>query len=143
MPATRCERQKPGQALLEQLSQLHRQAAHAAREGLQERWRQIADSYEQILLTLPPATDAYGQPFIGAIAAPGFFGVGPLQRIQRYIFEEARTAVDADNAELIDEILAFPARVARRAVRIGAPVIASTMLSLYPALYQLAQERSK
>ncbi len=136
-------REKPSQALLEQLGQLHRQAVQAARDGLHERWRQIADSYEQVLLALPPAAAEFDIPFAGAVAAPGFFGVGPLQRIQGYLFDETRAAIDANNTQVVEEITAFPSRIAAKAVRIGAPTIATSMLALYPDLYQLAQERSK
>ena len=114
----------------------------AARDGLDERWRQIADSYEQVLLALPPAAAEFDIPFVGAVAAPGFFGVGPLQRIQRYLFDETRAALDANNAQVVEEIAAFPSRIAAKAVTIGAPTIATSMLALYPDLYQLAQERS-
>lgn len=136
-------RQKPTQALLEQLGQLHRQAVQAARDGLEERWRQIAESYEQVLLALPPAAAEFDVPFTGAVAAPGFFGVGPLQRIQRYLFDETRAAIDANSTQVVEEIAAFPGRIAAKAIKIGAPTIAASMLALYPDLYQLAQERSK
>ncbi len=136
-------REKLAQALLEQLGQLHQQAVQAARDGLEDRWRQIADGYEQVLLALPPAAAEFDIPFAGIVAAPGFFGIGPLQRIQRYLFEETRAAIDADNAQVVEEITAFPSRIAARAVEIGAPTIATSMLALYPDLYQLALERSK
>jgi len=134
---------RPDQALLDQLKQLHRQALDAASEGLQERWRQVADSYEMVLLALPPAAATFDVPFSGAVAAPGFFGVGPLQRIQRYLFDEARAAVKNDNPELVDAISYFPAHIASRASKIGAPAIAASMLALYPSMYWLAQEHSQ
>lgn len=134
---------RPDQKLLDQLKHLHSQGLDAATVGLHERWRQVADSYELVLLALPPASATFDVPFTGAVASPGFFGVGPLQRIQRYLFDEAKAAIKNDNPELVEAISYFPGQIARRAVKIGAPAIATSMLSLYPAMYHLAQERSQ
>src|ERR1700760_1026187 len=133
---------RPDRELLDQLSSLHRRALDAAREGQYEQWREVADGYELVLLALPPASATFDVPFSGAVAAPGFFGLGPLQRIQRYLFDELRAAVSSDQSELVDAISYFPAHIAARAIKIGAPVIATTMLALYPSMYILAQRGS-
>jgi hypothetical protein len=133
----------PDTQLLDLLASLHQQGLDAAREGRYEQWRQVADGYELVLLALPPASATFEVPFSGAVAAPGFFGVGPLQRIQRYLFDEAREAVKHDHQELIDAIAYFPAHIATKATAIGAPVIAATMLALYPSMYILAQREAR
>lgn len=133
----------PDTQLLDLLASLHQQGLEAARDGRYEQWRQVADGYELVLLALPPASATFEVPFSGAVAAPGFFGVGPLQRIQRYLFDEAREAVKHDHQELIDAIAYFPAHVATEATAIGAPVIAATMLALYPSMYILAQREAQ
>lgn len=129
--------------LLDLLASLHQQGLEAARVGSYEQWRQVADGYELVLLELPPASATFEVPFSGAVAAPGFFGVGPLQHIQRYLFDEMREAVKHEQQDLIDAISYFPAHIAREAAAIGAPVIAATMLALYPSMYILAQREAQ
>jgi hypothetical protein len=134
---------RPDRALLDQLGQLHTQALEAAKQGLTDRWRQISESYEQVLLALPPAAASFNVQFTGQIAAPGFFGRGPLQSIRDHLFDELEVAVKYDNPDVVDAISYFPARIADRAVRIGAPAIATTMLSLYTSMYFLAERYSQ
>jgi hypothetical protein len=134
---------RPDRALLGQLGQLHTQALEAAKQGLTDRWRQISESYEQVLLALPPAAASFNVQFTGQVAAPGFFGQGPLQSIRDHLFDELEEAVKHDNPDVVDAIAYFPARIADRAVRIGAPTIASTMLSLYTSMYLLAERYSQ
>jgi hypothetical protein len=134
---------RPDRALLDQLGQLHTQALEAAKQGLTDRWRQISESYEQVLLALPPAAASFNVQFTGQVAAPGFFGRGPLQSIRDHLLDELEEAVKHDNPDVADAIAYFPARIADRAVRIGAPAIASTMLSLYTSMYALAERYSQ
>ncbi len=133
---------RPDRELLDQLASLHRRGLDAARDGLYEQWRQVADGYELVLLALPPASATFEVSFAGAVAAPGFFGFGPLQRIQRYLFDEVRAAVKSDQSELVDAITYFPQHIATSAMKIGAPAIATTMLALYPSMYILARRGS-
>jgi hypothetical protein len=134
---------RPDRELLDQLASLHRRGLDAARDGLYEQWRQVADGYELVLLALPPASATFEVSFAGAVAAPGFFGFGPLQRIQRYLFDEVRAAVKSDQSELVDAITYFPQHIATSAMKIGAPAIATTMLALYPSMYILARRGSE
>lgn len=129
--------------LLDLLASLHQQGLEAARVGSYAQWRQVADGYELVLLALPPASATFEVPFSGAVAAPGFFGVGPLQHIQGYLSDEVREAVKHEHQELIDAISHFPAHIATNAAAIGAPVIVATMLALYPSMYILAQREAQ
>jgi hypothetical protein len=121
------------------LTRLHGQAMDAARAGREEEWSEVGNAYEQVLLGLPRAAARWGVPFEGAVAAPGFFGHGPVQRIRDFLYDELRAAVDNNSRELIDPISYLPHGIALEATRLGAPAVAATMLSLYPAMYMLAR----
>jgi hypothetical protein len=45
------------------------------------------------MLALPRAAAEYELPFAGAVAAPGVFQLGPLDRMQRYLYEEMEVAL--------------------------------------------------
>lgn len=131
---------RPDRALSALLTTLHQQSMEAARTGREDQWRTIAEAYERILLGLPQAAADWGIPFEGAVAAPGFFGHGPVQRIADYLYEELVAAVDNNHRELIDPITYLPQHIAVEATRLGAPSVASPMLRLYPAMYGLVQK---
>jgi hypothetical protein len=125
--------------LTAQIDRLHGVAKAAIRAHQAEEWRQIGGLYESILLALPQEAARVGLPFRGAVAAPGIFGLGPLQRIRRNLYEELEVAVEVEDAELVDAISYLPQAIARRADQLGATEIVAAMLGLYPSMYLLAQ----
>jgi hypothetical protein len=110
----------------------------AARTGAEQAWRDVADVYELILLGLPRAAEQFGISFAGAVAAPGFFGYGPVQRIASFLYDELSAALRSDRRELIDPISYFPQHIATQALDLNAAAVANEMLRLYPAMYALA-----
>jgi hypothetical protein len=128
--------------LLEQLAQLHTEALAAIREGRVDDWRDIGASYELVLLSLPNAAAKLGVSFAGAVAAPGFFGFGPMQRIADYLLDELRGALDANDSSIVDAIAYLPQHVALEATRLGAAAVAAAMLGMYPTMYYLASQRA-
>jgi hypothetical protein len=135
----RADEERADLVLVSQLQGLHEDAMDAARSGGEQAWREVADVYELVLLGLPRAADHYGIPFAGAVAAPGFIGHGPVQRIARFLYDELDAAVQADRRELVDPISYFPQHIATEAMRLKAPAIAQEMLRLYPAMYAMAR----
>jgi hypothetical protein len=129
----------PQAALSAVLARLHQQAMSAAKTGDELEWRAISESYEQILLALPQAAADWGVPFAGAVAAPGFFGHGPVQQIAQFLYDELVAAVDSNSRELIGPITYFPSHIASAATRLGAPALAGPMLGIFPAMYLLAK----
>ncbi|MCA1645799.1 MAG: hypothetical protein LC797_10150 [Chloroflexi bacterium] len=143
--AIRLRRQRsdsPQAGLSAALAALHQQAMTAAKAGDELEWRAIAESYEQILLALPRAAADWGVPFAGAVAAPGFFGHGPVQRIAQFLYDELTAAVDNNSRELIGPITYFPQHIATAAAELGAAAIAGPMLALFPAMYLLSRRTS-
>jgi hypothetical protein len=130
----------PGRRFLDQLSRLHDQAMSAVREGREEDWRSIGDLYRSLLRGLVEAAEGFGVSFEGAIAAPGVFGFGPVQRIGGYIGEELKAAVAAENSGLVDAIAYLPGMIARDALGAGAMAVVREMLGLYPRMYWLAKK---
>ena len=128
------------QQLLLLIEHLHGAAMDAARSGHEREWRSIAASYEAVLLGLPRASRAWGFPYEGALMSPGFFGRGPVHRIRDYLYDELTTAVANNHRSLVSTIAFFPQRVSVEAARLGAPSIATPMLSLYPAMYRIAMQ---
>lgn len=100
----------------------------------------LRNANERVLLALPRAAGRLGLPFEGAIAAPGFFGFGPLQRIRDYLHDELTEALKVDNRHIVDAVAHVPDRVAREAVQLGALEVARAMWSLYPAMYYAARQ---
>ena len=133
---------RPDRRFLDQLAQLHAQARTAITSGQADDWRRIGDLYELVLLALPKAAAQLGVPFAGAVAAPGPFGFGPLQRIRDYLYDEMSLAVETNQFELVDPISYMPLRIAREAHALGAHDVANTMLGLYPAMYYMAHSKS-
>jgi hypothetical protein len=129
---------RPGAALKEELGSLHRLAIAAIRESDRGVWDRIADAYEGALLEMPRAVAEYGLPFAGAVAAPGPWGLGPLDEIQRYIYDEVETAVRSGDRSLALHVAYLPMRIAMAAVDLNAPALVNAMLTLYPSLYLLA-----
>ncbi len=126
-------------ALSGALARLHQQAMNAAKAGDELEWRAISESYEQILLALPQAAADWGVPFEGAVAAPGFFGHGPVQQIAQFLYDELVAAVDSNSRELVGPITYFPQHIASAAAELGAPAVARPMLDLFPAMYLFAR----
>ena len=89
---------------------------------------------------LVEAAGGFGVNFEGAIAAPGVFGFGPVQRIGGYIGEELKAAVAAESPGLVDAIAYLPGMIARDALGAGALAVVSEMLGLYPRMYWLAKK---
>ncbi|MBE2319799.1 hypothetical protein DVA67_027795 [Solirubrobacter sp. CPCC 204708] len=135
----RADDESGNRALTEALERLHQQAMGAARGGRENEWRAIGQLYELVLLALPKAAAAWGIPFAGAVMAPGFFGVGPVQRIADFLYDELVAAVNANSRELIGPITYLPQHVAIEATRLGAPALAAPLFQLYPAMYALAR----
>lgn len=128
----------PDRSLNDDLARLHGQAMAAARAGRTEEWRAIGELYELVLLALPRAARKIGVPFEGAIAAPGFFGYGPLQRIAEYLGDEIEAALSGSDAELISAIAYVPGAMAQEAMRMRAGRVATEMIKTYPRMYWLA-----
>jgi hypothetical protein len=139
----RTRRPRPDVALGEELDGLHRQALAAIREGDRQVWDLIADTYVEAMLALPRAAAAYALPFAGAVAAPGLFQLGPLDRMQRFLYEEIEAAVRAGDRSFALDVAYLPARIAQAAAPLNAPALVRAMLDLYPALYLLAQEAAQ
>lgn len=135
----RAREMPPDRSLNDELARLHGQAMGAARAGRTEEWRAIGELYELVLLALPRAARKIGVPFEGAIAAPGFFGYGPLQRIAEYLGDELEAALSSSDAELISAIAYVPGAMAQEAVRMGAVRVAIDMIKTYPRMYWLAR----
>jgi hypothetical protein len=131
------------QDLVAQIDRLHGIALSAIREHQASEWREIGTLYEFVLLALPKEAKALNLPFTGAIAAPGAFGFGPLQRIEGNLFKELDTALELNDAELVDAISYLPGKVAREAGRLGAYPVVRSMLRLYPAMYSLVRSRRR
>jgi hypothetical protein len=129
----------PDRSLNDDLSRLHGQAIAAARAGRADEWRPIGDLYEMILLALPEAAKRIGVPYEGAVASPGFFGFGPLQRVARYFADELEAALGAEDAELTGAIAYLPNRVAVRAMQAEAVQVAEEMVNAFPQMYWLAK----
>lgn len=129
----------PDRSLNDELARLHGQAMAVARAGRTEEWRAIGELYELVLLALPRAARKIGVPFEGAIAAPGFFGYGPLQRIAEHLGDELEAALSSSDAELVSAIAYVPGAMAQEAVRMGAVRVAIEMIKTYPRMYWLAR----
>lgn len=129
----------PDRSLNDELARLHGQAMVAARAGRTEEWRAIGELYELVLLALPRAAAKIGVPFEGAIAAPGFFGYGPLQRIAEHLGDELEAALSSGDAELVSAIAYVPNVMAQEAVRMSAVQVAIEMIKTYPRMYWLAR----
>lgn len=132
----------PGSTLREELDGLHRLALAAIRDSDQAVWDLIADAYEEAILEMPRAAAGYGLSFAGAIASPSPWGLGPLDDIQRYIFDEVESAVRSGDRSLALHVAYLPMRIATAAIDLNAPALINAMLGLYPALYQLADGAS-
>jgi hypothetical protein len=128
---------RPDRLLVAQLNLLHRQAITAVRDRRTDDWREVSNLYELVLLALPKETARLGIPFAGAIARPGLFGFGPVQRIADFLLDELQAAVEANSTELVDAITYFPQHIAREAVDLGAVAVGNDMLALYPRMYGL------
>jgi hypothetical protein len=126
------------QELIENLEGLHQQATQAIRIGDQQQWDGIAEGYRTVLLAMPRAAADYGLAFAGAVANPSFLPVGPMDRIARWLFDEARLAVELRQAELAFHIASFSMSVAFAAESLGAQGLVEKMLTIYPQIYALA-----
>lgn len=129
----------PDRRLTDQLDRLHADAKSALREGQTEDWRPIGGFYRLVLIEFAANAKRLGVDFQGAIAAPGVFGFGPVQRIVGYLRKELEAAVDGRNAESADAVAYLPGMIAREALEEDALVIARQMLSLYPSMYWLGR----
>jgi hypothetical protein len=129
------EDEAPDRELTDQIARLHGIALTAVRERQIGEWRQIGALYELVLLALPRAAAELEIPFAGAVAAPGVFGFGPMQKIADNLYKEMEAALDVNDAAIADAIAYLPGKVAREARRLGALEVAHTMLELYPAIY--------
>jgi hypothetical protein len=123
-----------------QIRHLHAIAQKAIREHQVDEWREIGDLYELALLALPRATAEIGIPFAGAVAAPGFLGYGPMQRISANLRDEMRLALEVDDGEIADALSYLPYRVATEAAALGALALFREMVGLYPALFAMAKQ---
>jgi hypothetical protein len=133
----------PDRSLNDELARLHGQAMAAVRAGRAEEWRAIGALYELVLLALPRAAKKIGVPFEGAIAAPGFFGFGPLQRIAEHLGDEVEAALDSGDAELVSAIAYVPGAMAQEAMRTDAVQVAVEMIKTYPRMYWLARKETE
>ena len=129
----------PDRRLTDQLDRLHADAKSALRDGQTEDWRPIGDFYRLVLIELAANAKRLGVDFEGAIAAPGIFSFGPVQRIVGYLRKELEAAVEGRSVESADAIAYLPGMIAREALEEGALVIARQMLSLYASMYWLGR----
>jgi hypothetical protein len=136
----RRRRARPDAELRDELDGLHRQALAAIREGDRQVWDLISEAYQEAMLALPRAAASYSLPFAGAVAAPGPFGLGPLDRVQHYLYEEMEAAIRTHDRSFALDVAYLPVRIAQAAAPLNAPALVKAMLDLYPALYLLAQE---
>jgi len=128
----------PDRSLNDDLSQLHGQAIAAARAGRTDEWRPIGDLYGMVMLALPETAKRIGVPYEGAIAQPGFFGFGPLQRIAGNIADELEAALGAEDPELTGAIAYLPNSMVRKAMDAEAVQVAEEMVKIFPQMYWLA-----
>jgi hypothetical protein len=133
----------PDRSLNDDLSRLHGQAIAAARAGRSDEWRPIGDLYEMVLLALPEMAKRIGVPYEGAIAAPGFFGFGPLQRIASHVADELEAALGAEDPELTGAIAYLPNKVVREVMDAEAVQVAEEMVKTFPQMYWLAMRESQ
>jgi hypothetical protein len=124
--------------LTSELTKLHEAAKGAIRERRKGDWESIAEIYRTALLAMPKAAATLKIPFAGDIASPGLFGLGPLDRIQRFLYDEITTAMETGDQELALDVAHFPVRIAMDALDLDAPALVRAMLSLYPTLYWAA-----
>jgi len=128
-----------GERLGDQLGRLHSEATVILRDGRVEAWRPIGDLYKLVLDELMRTAREYGVPFAGAIASPGLFGFGPMQRIGGYIEKELEEAVRSESAEGADAVSYLPGMIARTDIEEGDLAITREMLRLYPRMYMIAR----
>jgi hypothetical protein len=123
--------------LTEVLESLHEAALAAIREYRSGDWEKISQIYSRALLAMPRATAAMDISFSGAVASPGIFRpLGPLDRIERFLYAEVVAALKADDRDLARNVAYFPATVAQQAANLDAPALVRAMLALYPRLYK-------
>jgi hypothetical protein len=125
--------------LLDQLGRLHSEGTVTLRDGRVEDWRPIGDLYRLVLYELIRAAKRHAVPFEGAVAAPGFFGFGPAQRISGYLRDELEEAVRTESADGADAVAYLPGMISREALEEGALSVAKEMLDLYPAMYVIGR----
>jgi len=139
--SVRYRRQRDGdlaaRRLTDELEGLHEAALAAIREYRAGDWEKISQIYSRALLAMPKATAAMDIPFAGAVASPGIFRpLGPLDRIERFLYAELVAAVKADDWDLAREVAYFPVLIAQKAADLDAPALVRAMLALYPRLYR-------
>lgn len=127
----------PSRRLTEELEKLHEAAQAAIREHRTGDWTTISGIYEEAILTLPRAAAAMNIQFTGAVAAPGLFGIGPVDTLSRLLFREIETALKTDDPEIALKVTGFPVHIAREAAQLNAVGLVTAMLGLHPAIYGL------
>ena len=132
---------EPDRELLERIEGLNGEAIEAIRGRRIGEWREVAALYELILLALPKAATKIGIDFSGAVATPGLFRTGPLQKIAANFETEMSEAVREGDPGLIEIISSYPSRIARVAAREGAMAVSKAMLDTQVRLYGMSLQK--
>lgn len=144
LPIRRRGPKEPDRELIDQIASLNGEAIEAIRNRRLNEWREVAELYERILLALPKAAKKIGIEFSGAVAVPGVFREGPLQKIAASLEIEMGEAVREGDSGLVEIISSYPARIARSAARVGAMEVSKAMLDTQVRLYGMSlQKRMK
>lgn len=125
--------------LAQELQKLHEVAKAAIRDRRAADWNTVSEIYRRALLAMPRATQAASIPFEGAVSAPGTFGLGgPLDLIQRFLYDEMEEAIKTGDRRLALDVAYFPISIATEAADLDARGLVNAMLDFYPILYRLA-----
>ncbi len=127
--------------LMAQVDRLHGSAVEAIRVHRADEWREIGKLYELVLLELPRTAAKLGVPFEGAVASPGVFGLGPLDRIVRHFSTELELALGLGDDEVIEAILYRPKAIGEEAALVKAYQVAERMLNLQVRFYRRSRRR--
>jgi hypothetical protein len=132
---------EPDRELIDQIESLNGEAIEAIRSRRISAWREVAELYELILLALPKAAKKIGIEFGGAVAVPGVFRAGPLQKVAANFETEMSEAVREGDSGLIEIISSYPSRIASSAARVGAMAVSKAMLDTQVRLYGMSLQK--
>lgn len=122
------------------VSDLHDEAMATISQGRLSWYKDVNQTYREITIAFPREAKRFGSPKWAE--SPGFFSLGPIDQIERAMYEEMTSAINSDNREIAFEAVKTPRRIAVDALSIEADDLALRMLKFLIHGYRLGRSRA-
>ena len=115
----------------ESLKELHGQAMHWIRNGSLDRYREVNETYQEVILTFASVGSRFGVTL-----------VGPIDQLSRYLYEEITESLSRGGREIAFEAVGNPYSIALRILDKRSEPVIDAMLRLLVDAYEASRSQT-